>query len=156
VYRFEVLSLYEEMAMKPWGVTYLAWAYLAVAVPAAAAESPHEPSHETQVAIVGEDGVQHVRIIGGDYFFKPDHIIVKLNTPVELTLLKEPGIVPHTFVIDAPAAGITLDEKLNTEGRTISFVPTAAGSFPFYCKNRLLFFKSHQDKGMKGILEVVP
>jgi plastocyanin len=138
--------------MKPFGSTYLAWACLAVAVPAAAAEI----QSETQVATVGEDGIQHVRIVGGDYFFKPDHVIVKINTPVELTLAKEHGMVPHTFVIEAPAAGMALDEKLDTEGRKVSFTPTVAGRFPFYCKNRLLFFKSHQDKGMRGTLEVIP
>lgn len=114
-----------------------------------------EIQHQTYLATVDEDGVQRVQIVGGGYFFKPDHIIVKINTPVELTLRKEQGMVPHTFVIDAPGSGITIDEKLGSEAKTISFTPTVTGGFPFYCRNRLLFFKSHKDKGMKGILEVV-
>ena len=32
-------------------------------------------------AMVGADGKQRVEILGGSYFFKPDHIIVKVNVP---------------------------------------------------------------------------
>jgi len=38
----------------------------------------------------------------------------------------------------------------------ITITPTAAATYPIYCKNRLLFFKSHRERGMEGILEVVP
>jgi len=31
----------------------------------------------------------------------------------------------------------------------------AAGKYAFYCKNKLLFFKSHRENGQEGILEVV-
>jgi plastocyanin len=37
----------------------------------------------------------------------------------------------------------------------IKFTPKKAGSYPFYCSKKLLFFESHKDKGMKGTLEVV-
>ena len=33
--------------------------------------------------------------IAGSYFFKPNHIIVKANVPVELTADRESGITPH-------------------------------------------------------------
>jgi hypothetical protein len=29
------------------------------------------------------------------------------------------------------------------------------GEYPFYCSKKLLFFKSHREKGMEGMLEVV-
>ncbi|MGE4048342.1 MAG: hypothetical protein AB7F35_26040 [Acetobacteraceae bacterium] len=118
----------------------------------AAAEDQSQP----HIAVVDADGVQRVRILGGDYFFRPDHIVVKVNVPVELSLSKEHGIVPHTFVIDAPGPGAAFDVKLHDHAETVSFIPTLTGRFDFYCRNRLLFFKSHREKGMKGVLEVVP
>lgn len=113
------------------------------------------PSGETYQASVGSDGVQHASILGGNYFFRPKRVIVKVNVPVELEVSLEKGIVPHTLVIHAPEAGITVDEKLSTEVKKIRFTPTATGKYPFYCKNKLLIFKSHREKGMEGMLEVV-
>lgn len=107
------------------------------------------------VARVDADGVQRAAIVGGSYFFKPSHLVVKLNLPVELTLSREAGIVPHTLVIKAPEAGIMLDQVLETAAVKVTFTPTATGSYPFYCRNKLLFFKSHREQGMEGILEVV-
>lgn len=106
-------------------------------------------------AAIDADGVQRVKILAGSYFFKPDHIVVKANTRVELSVSLEPGIVPHTLVIQAVEAGIAIDESLGTEPKTFAFTPKAAGKFPFYCRNKLLFFKSHREKGMEGTLEVV-
>lgn len=105
--------------------------------------------------MIDADGKQRVRIIGGSYFFKPNHIIVKANVPVELAVSREPGIVPHSLVIKAPEAGIAIDESLNTDPKVLSFTPTVVGEYPFYCKNKLLFFESHREKGMEGVLEVV-
>lgn len=102
------------------------------------------------------DGVQRVRIVGGEYFFEPQRVVVKANVPVELSLSKQASVVPHTFVIDAPEAGIAVDEELGVDIKRVSFTPTAPGVYPYYCRNRLLFFKSHRDKGMEGVLEVVP
>ena len=106
-------------------------------------------------AFVGPDGIQHVAIIGGNYFFRPSHIIVRANVPVELDVTLERGMVPHTLVINAPDAGIAVDEKLSTDTKPIRFTATATGSYTFYCKNKLLFLKSHREKGMEGTLEVV-
>lgn len=106
-------------------------------------------------AFVGPDGVQHIAIIGGSYFFRPNHIIVQANIPVEFDVSLERGMVPHSLVIDAPEAGITIDEKLTNEVKSIRFTPTALGRYTYYCKNKLLFLKSHREKGMQGTLEVV-
>jgi len=106
-------------------------------------------------ATIDKDGVQRVEVLGGDYFFKPDHIIVKMNVPVEMKVSKEGGVVPHNILISAPEAGIDIKESLGKEHRVIKFTPTKAGKYPFYCDKRLLFFKSHKDKGMEGVLEVV-
>ena len=104
---------------------------------------------------VVKDGVQHVRIIGGSYFFKPDRIVVKKNIPVELSVSREPGMVPHSIVANAPEAGIVFDESLNGNPKIITFTAQATGEYIFYCKNKLLFFQSHREKGMQGIIEVV-
>jgi plastocyanin domain-containing protein len=112
------------------------------------------PSGDVYQATVASDGVQHVSLLGGNYFFRPQRIIVKVNVPVELAVSLEQGMTPHTLVITAPEAGITVDEKLSTEVKKIRFTPTAAGTYPFYCSNKLLFFESHRQKGMAGVLEV--
>jgi len=114
-----------------------------------------EPAAPT-VAAIGPDGKQHVAVLGGSSFFRPKHIVVKVNVPVELSVRREPGIVPHTFVLKIPEAGIAIDESIGTAPKVFAFTPTAVGKFAFYCRNRLLFFKSHRDKGMEGVLEVVP
>jgi plastocyanin len=117
------------------------------------------PAHGQQLSLVArpdDDGVQRVRIIGGEYFFKPQRIVVRVNMPVELLLSKEASVIPHSFVIDAPQAGMVVNEELDVELKRISFTPTAPGVYPYYCRNRLLFLKSHRDKGMEGMLEVVP
>lgn len=124
-------------------------------VVAASAATFAQDQKETYVAKVDPDGVQRVRIVGGDYFFKPDRIVVKANVPVELSASKEAGIVPHTLVIKAPEAGIDVDEEITTDIKKITFTAKAVGKYPLYCSNKLLFFASHRERGMEGILEVV-
>jgi plastocyanin domain-containing protein len=108
----------------------------------------------TTRATVSADGVQHVKIEGGSYFFKPSRVIVKANVPVELAVSVGRSLIPHSFVIDAPEAGIVVDENLSSTAIPVRFTPTAAGSYPFYCRNRLLFLESHREKGMEGVLMV--
>lgn len=105
-------------------------------------------------ATIAEDGVQRVEILGGSYFFKPRHIVVKVNVPVELIVKKESGITPHNIALRAPDAGIDFEESLGKEPKVIRFTPTKTGKYPFYCGKKLLFFESHREKGMEGMLEV--
>src|SRR5262245_24083817 len=67
-----------------------------------------QPAH---TAKPDSDGVQRVRVVAGSYFFKPNHIIVKANVPVELVASREAGVAPHDLVIDE--AGVKQD--LSTE-----------------------------------------
>lgn len=106
-------------------------------------------------AVVDKDGVQHVEIVGGGYFFSPNHIIVKVNVPVELKVRKESGIIPHNIVMKAPEAGMEFDQSIHEESQVIRFTPSRIGRYPFYCDKKLLFFASHREKGMEGTLEVV-
>ena len=101
------------------------------------------------------NGVQRVNIIGGEYFFVPDQIIVKVNIPVELKVWKEKGFIPLNIVINAPDAGIEVRQSLSNTPKIIRFTPFKTGNYTFYCDKRLLFFESYRDKGMKGILKVV-
>lgn len=111
---------------------------------------------DTLHAAIGADGTQRIRMVGGNYFFKPKHIVVKVNTPVEISISKEAGIVPHTFVLKVPAWGVAIDTELDTDAKTIAFTPTTVGKYTFHCRNKLLFFKSHQERGMEGVIEVIP
>lgn len=104
---------------------------------------------------VDADGVQRVRLRGGSYYFTPDHLVVKVGVPVELLVSKEPGLVPHSLVIWSPRAGLDVDVALESREQAVRFTPRATGRVTFYCKEKLLFFTSHKDKGMTGILDVV-
>lgn len=91
---------------------------------------------ETFRAATDADGVQRVEIVGGGYFYKPNHIIVKVNVPVEFKVRKEGGVVPHDIVIDSPEAGIQVRESLSSEPKVIRFTPTRVGTYPFYCSKK--------------------
>ena len=110
-----------------------------------------------KTANIDKNGNQVIEIIGGNYFFKPDHIIVKVNTPVELRVKKEKGFIPHNITMTEIDSGIEIEfeESLGTETITVKFTPTVKGKFAFYCDGQFLFFESHREKGMEGILEVV-
>ena len=107
------------------------------------------------VATVNANGIQHVEVLGGGYYFDPNVIVVKVNVPVELSVKKAGGVTPHDIVLKAPDAGINFAEDLSTEPKVIRFTPTKAGIYSFECSKKLLFFTSHKDRGMHGTLEVV-
>lgn len=123
---------------------------------AATASHAETPAKKTHTATVDKDGVQRVSVLGGGYFFDPYHIIVKVNLPVELTVRKESGMVPHNIVVKAAEAGIDFEEELGSDPKVVKFTPVKTGKYPMYCSKKLLFFDSHREKGMEGILEVVP
>ena len=108
------------------------------------------------VVPVDKDGVQRVDIVGGSYFFKPNHIVVKVNIPVELKVSKESGLIPHDLVAKSPEAGIEFQESLSTTPKIIKFTPIKVGKYPLYCSKKAPFSKSHREKGMEGVIEVVP
>lgn len=106
-------------------------------------------------AAVDKDGIQRVDMVGGGYFFDPDHVIVKVNIPVELKVKKEAGFTPHDIFINEPEAGIVFGESLETEPKIIKFTPKKSGKYQFYCTKKLPFLKSHKDRGMGGVIEVI-
>jgi len=113
-----------------------------------------EPASPTIVPL-DKDGVQRVEILGSDYYFKPAHIIVKVNLPVELNVRKDGYVIPHNIVINAPEAGISVNESLSRDPKAITFTPTKSGSYPIFCDKKPPFMSSHREKGMEGVLEVV-
>jgi len=108
------------------------------------------------IAVIGADGVQRVEVVGGDYYFDPNYIIVKVNVPVELTIKKADGYTPHNMVVAAPDAGINFSVDLGKEPKVVKFTPTMAGKYEMLCDKKLLFFKSHKERGMDGMIEAVP
>ncbi len=118
----------------------------------ATAPSPELPTY--LAARTSDQGVQHVDIVAGSYWFRPSRIVVKANVPVELTVHKRGHVVPHSFVLPAPQAGVAVNMPLSTQPRTVRFTPTRAGSYPFYC-DKSGVFGNHRGKGMQGVLEVV-
>lgn len=106
-------------------------------------------------ARVDADGVQRLEIILDSYSFKPSYIAVQAGKPVEFTLKNVAAITPHNLSIDAPERGVGVDRDV-AAGRTetLTFTPTVPGTYTFFCDKKLLFFRSHREKGMEGILEV--
>lgn len=114
-----------------------------------------QPAEKRFTATIDADGVQRVVMTGGEYYFDPNVVVVKINVPVELHVKKAGGVAPHDIVLKAPEAGIDFAESLDSEEKVIRFTPTRVGSYPFACSKRFLFFESHKDQGMHGVLEVV-
>ena len=108
------------------------------------------------VAAMGADGVQRAEVTGGEYYFYPKYIVVKVNTPVEFKVKKTPGIVSHDIVVKAPEAGIAFKTELGKDWTTVTFTPTRTGKYQMFCDEKFLWFKSHKDRGMEGSIEVVP
>ena len=114
---------------------------------------------ESQPVVVplSADGIQRIEISMESYAFQPSHLVVKANIPVEITLKNIARLTPHDFVLSAPEAGLDIKQEVSAgEAATVRFTPKSVGAFKFLCSKRLLFFKSHADRGMAGILEVKP
>lgn len=112
---------------------------------------------ESQGVIVplSADGVQRMEVTLDSYSFTPNHLIVKENIPVELTLKSVTWLVPHNFVLKSPEAGLGIEQEVPPGGTaTIRFTPVRSGEFKFVCAKKLLFFPSHEDLGMVGTLEI--
>ncbi len=99
---------------------------------------------------------QTIEVVLGSYFIQPDKITVKVGQPVTLNLINEASMVPHDLVIKAPDAGIDVAMDVPAGKKaSVTFTPTKIGHYEMVCDKKLMFFKSHKDKGMHGTLEVV-
>ena len=109
----------------------------------------------TIIPALGPDGAQRVEILAGNYYFRPAEVVVKAGYPVELVVRELPSISRHDFTLKAHEAGMDLSLPLGTRPRTIRFIPTRPGKYPFYCSQRPPLARSHRERGMVGILEVM-
>lgn len=110
-------------------------------------------AEEPGKAAAASDGVQRVEVRMSNYRFDPDLIVLRKGVPVELTLKNESALTPHEFVVEDPA--LRLDAEVEAYASTVlSFTPMTAGEFRFACKKKLPFMKSHEKRGMHGILRI--
>ncbi len=91
-------------------------------------------------------------MVAGNYFFRPNHVLVRVNMPVEITIWETGGMIPHNFVLKSAEAEINIEQELGTGPKKIRFTPRTVGKFPFYCSGGLI--EAHREMGMEGILEV--
>lgn len=125
----------------------------ALAIAALSLSSMGTAPAQDATTTVDADGVQHIAIVGGSYFFRPSHIVARAHQPLEIRLRMEPGLVPHRFVLDGPGGQQLTDVPLGTQEQTLRLT-LPPGSYPFYCPNRLLLLPSHRERGMAGVLQV--
>ena len=118
------------------------------------AAEPSQPGPPVVIS-VAEDGVQRATVTLDSYSYTPNHLIVEVGKPVELTLTSVTTIIPHNFVIKDPTGNLSVEQDVSAgKTVTITFTPTQPGIFPIYCDKRLWPLPSHRDKGMEGTLEV--
>lgn len=107
------------------------------------------------MARLDADGVQRLSMVAGSYYFQPDRIQVRVGVPVELEVRRTTRLTPHDLVIRDARMGLDIEVDLSRAPQIVRFTPEVTGRVVFYCAERLLFFPSHRDRGMWGVLEVV-
>jgi plastocyanin len=105
----------------------------------------------------GQESPQELSLSLGDYHFTPDSLEVKAGRPVVLTLTNTDTLTPHNFTLREAAAGLDIDTNVSAGSTSvIEFTPVKPGTYPFFCNKKLLFMKSHRERGMEGTLRVIP
>lgn len=87
-----------------------------------------------------------ISISGNEFAYDPATFSAKVGQSVTV-VYKNTGKYPHDFVIDE--LGVKSQVINSGETATFSFVPSKAGSFPFYCS-----LPNHREKGMSGVILV--
>ncbi len=101
------------------------------------------------------DGVQRGALVLDSYSYQPRHLVVRAGAAVELVLTSVTLLTPHNFVLRDLDAGLNVDQDVGAgDTVTVRFTPSKPGLYTFYCDKKLLFFASHREKGMEGLLEV--
>ena len=75
---------------------------------------------------------------------------------MELVVTTDGSATPHDWVMESPEAGMAMRVRLSGTPATLRFTPTAPGSYVFYCSKKVPMMKSHRERGMEGVIEVVP
>jgi heme/copper-type cytochrome/quinol oxidase subunit 2 len=132
----------------------IVWLLTSVGVTIVHAAEPSQPGPPVVIPVAA-DGVQRATVTLDSYSYSPNHLIVEVGKPVELTLTSVTTIIPHNFIIKDPAGSLSVEQDVSAgKTITITFTPTQLGTFPIYCDKRLWPLPSHRDKGMEGKLEV--
>lgn len=129
------------------------WISVAIAL-CSFAVSVAQPDEASYRVSPDADGIQRVAVLGGSYFFRPNHIVVQAGKPLEISVKMERGIVPHSFVLESAEGKQLADVSLSEEAQILR-LNLPAGHYVFYCSKRFLGFKSHRERGMAGTLEAV-
>lgn len=103
------------------------------------------------------EGIQRASIVLDSYAYTPSHISVQVGVPVEFQLENQSFLTPHNFIIDYPEVDLQQNVSVDAgDSVTIRFLAQTPGTYTFYCDKQLLFFPSHREEGMEGLLEVRP
>ena len=93
---------------------------------------------------------QDVTLTATDAFaFTPNTITGKVGQPIHVTLVNNANGLVHSFVIDE--FNVKLDNVQPKTSGEVTFTPTTAGTFQFYCDT-----PGHKAAGMVGTLTVNP
>lgn len=134
-----------EVAGITLGITILALFWFGVPESALSQTSPPAPAER----------VIEYTISMRDYRFHPNDLTAVVGYPVVLTLINPERITPHNFTLEKGAAEPVIVDIGAGETKTVRFTPNAPGTYTFYCKSKLLWFKSHRDHGMEGTITVL-
>jgi len=107
--------------------------------------------------LAAQSDVKVVEVILGSYRFMPHEIQLVAGEPVILRLVNSDAIIPHNFTIQDASGELDVNvDVLAGETVDINLTPSMVGRYTFYCGKKLMFMKSHREKGMEGTLSVVP
>jgi len=101
--------------------------------------------------------VRNIPVTLGDYRIMPDSITVQAGETVQLELTNTDSLTPHNFTLQDATAGLDVDVDVSA-GKTeiVDITPLQPGTYQYFCNKKLLFMKSHRERGMEGTLTVTP
>jgi plastocyanin len=104
-----------------------------------------------------DDAMPVIDLELGDYRFLPREIHLNANQSAILRLVNTDSVTPHNFIMETGHGSPVVEvDLLGGESVEVKLPHLPAGRYTFYCSNKLLFMKSHREKGMEGILIVNP
>ena len=117
------------------------WLAAAIAVLTLAACSGAAPANDaaTPAPLV-------INVKAADIMFDPMTLSAKVGQPVTVNF-QNAGALEHSFIIDK--LNVKLEHVQAGQTATVTFTPTAAGAYEFYCN-----VAGHKDAGRKGTLTV--
>ena len=87
----------------------MVWLLTLVGVAIVHGAEPSQPGPPLVIPVAA-DGVQRATITLDSYSYSPNHLIVEVGKPVELTLTSVTTIIPHNFIIKEPAGNLSIEQ----------------------------------------------